>query len=163
MTGTIWALQPIYTKEKEKERKETPTRTPTRQSNWNTARTKSSTGVACKGASSHHAYHNPRTKRSTEDSTPEHTCQREDLTERGQNKLESELGDLHGAPTHTRQRGRDERPSQELNGRKEEEKKEAKPNTEVGGRQEEERDEKRKQKTSCRASHKPGCEPGPKT
>ena len=66
---------------------------------------------------------------STEDSTPEHTGQREDLTEHGQNKLESQLGDLHGAPTHTtdkeREREREKQAAgQALNGREGEEKRE---------------------------------------
>ena len=47
-----------------------------------------------------------------EDSTPEHTNQGEDRTEHGQNKLESTLGDSHGAPTHKKRREEREREKQ---------------------------------------------------
>ena len=64
---------------------------------------------------------------------------------------------------HTKQRGRDKRPNQELNGREEEEKTGAKPNTKVDRRQEEEREkreENRKQHAGPAANM--AVNPGPK-
>ena len=66
------------------------------------------------------------------DSTPEHKGQREDLTEHGQNKLESQLGDLHGAPSHTQKTERERQAAgQVLNGREGEEKREQKQNINI--------------------------------
>ena len=136
-TGTHWALQLIY---KRKIRKETPTRTPTRQMNQCTARTKHLAGVACKGADPHQAHHNPRFTMLNGGLAPEHKGQREDQKVRI-NVRRLTRGAKH---THKTQRGRGRRPSQVLDGREGEEETRVTPTTKGSGRREAERERERR-------------------